>query len=410
MKMKQVIIILILTLMSEQSVFAQSDSILIKRIKADTSKLLMNVDAVYNRPFLQVGKTPVAVGGYLEANSNYFVTEGISEGLSFQMQRMTLFLSSTISNRIKFLSELEFEDGTKEINIEFAAIDLELHPLFIARGGIIMNPIGAFNQNHDGPRWEFVDRPISATQLLPATWSNVGFGLHGKKYSRHWVYAYEFYLTNGFDDNILSNTENKTFLPATKLNRDRFEESANGQPLLTAKMAIRQRSIGEVGFSYMGGVYNKFQEDGLILDKKRRVDTWAIDFNTTLPGKTYITGEVTFVHVNVPSTYTQQYGNRQWGGFIDVVRPIVRKSILGFEKSVLNLALRLEYVDWNNGSFKETGGNIAEDVFAITPGISFRPTGQTVLRANYRYHWTRDLFGNDAVKTAGLQIGFSTYF
>ena len=46
-----------------------------------------------------------------------------------------------------------------------------------------MNPIGAFNQNHDGPKWEFVDRPISATQMLPATWSNVGFGLYGKKYT-----------------------------------------------------------------------------------------------------------------------------------------------------------------------------------------------------------------------------------
>ncbi len=408
--MKQTILVLILIIVGEQSGFAQVDSVKRKRIKTDTSKLLMNVDAIYNRPFLQVGKTPVAVGGYLEANSQYFVTEGISEGLSFQMRRMTLFLSSTIYKRIKFLSELEFEDGTKEINIEFAAMDLELHPLFIVRGGIIMNPIGAFNQNHDGPKWEFVDRPISATQLLPATWSNAGFGLHGKKYSRHWVYAYEVYLTNGFDDSIIANSENKTFLPATKLNRDRFEESFNGQPLLTAKMALRQRNIGEVGISYMGGVYNKFQDDGLTLDEKRRTDTWAIDFNTKLPVKTYITGEVTFIHVNVPSTYTQQYGNRQWGGFLDIVQPIVQKPVLGFEKSVLNLALRFEYVDWNKGSFTETGGNIAEDIFAIVPAISFRPTSQTVLRANYRYHWTRDSFGNAAVKTAGLQIGFSTYF
>ena len=57
--------------------------------QTDTTKL--NMDAVYNRPFLQVGKLPVSVGGYLEANSSYFSSEGISEGLSFQARRMTIF-------------------------------------------------------------------------------------------------------------------------------------------------------------------------------------------------------------------------------------------------------------------------------------------------------------------------------
>ncbi len=88
------------------------------------------------------------------------------------MRRMTLFFSSTIGKKIKFLSELELEDGTKEINLEYAAMDIEFHPLVNLRGGIIMNPIGGFNQNHDGPRWDFIDRPISATTIIPSTLSN----------------------------------------------------------------------------------------------------------------------------------------------------------------------------------------------------------------------------------------------
>src|SRR4030095_14800648 len=160
------------------------------------------------------------------------------------------------------------------------------------RGGVVMNPIGAFNQNHDGPKWEFIDRPISATQMLPATFSNVGFGLYGKKFTKDWVYGYEAYLTNGFNDKIISNSENKTFLPATKEDEDRFEESFNGSMLVTAKTAGRNRKIGEICLSCMGGVYNKFEEDGLILDEKRRVDVFAIDFNTQLSKlKTFITAE-----------------------------------------------------------------------------------------------------------------------
>lgn len=402
---------LFIVLCSAPALFAQIDPSLLRRTPKDTGAIQMNMDAVYNRPFLQLGKLPVALGGYVEANYQYLKEDGISEGHQFQMRRLTLFVSSSISKRIKFLSEIEFEDGTKEINIEFASVDFELAPLLNFRGGVVMNPIGAFNQNHDGPKWEFIDRPISATQMLPATWSNVGFGVLGKKYSKDWVYAYEAYFTNGFDDQIINNSDGKTFLPASKTNPDRFEESFNGSPLFTGKVAVKNRKIGELGLSYMGGVYNKYQEDGLVLDKKRRLNVFAIDFNTTLPKtNTYINGEWAWVHVDVPETYTEQFGRKQQGGFVDVVQPVLKKPMMGFEKAVLNLALRVEYVDWNKGVFKSTGGNISDDVFAIVPAISWRPTAQTVIRLNYRRNRQQDLLGNPPATMAGFQFGISTYF
>ena len=402
---------LVIAILSFHTVSAQVDSTLFKRTALDTSKLLLNMDAVYNRPFLGVGKTPVSVGGYVEANYQHLGSDGVTDGHQFQMRRLTLFIASGISRRLKFLTEIEFEGGTKEINIEFASLDVEFHPLLNFRGGIVMNPIGAFNQNHDGPKWEFVDRPISATQLLPATWSNVGFGLYGKLFKNDWVYAYEAYLTNGFDDTIISNDQNKTFLPAAKANPDRFEESFNGVPLITGKIALRNKNIGELGLSYMGGIYNQFEVDGLVLDEKRRVDTWAVDFNTVLPHlDTYMTTEWAWVFVNVPTTYSQQYGRQQAGGFLDIVQPVLRKPLFGFERSVINANCRFEYVDWNIGKFVETNENIYDDVITILPGISWRPTSQTVIRLNYRYLWQRDLLGNSPSKTAGFQFGISSYF
>jgi hypothetical protein len=390
---------------------AQVDSTLFRRAPKDTSRVQLNMDAVYNRPFLTMAKIPVAIGGYVEANWQHLGTDGVTEGHQFQMRRLTLFVASSIYKRIKFLSEIEFEDGTKEINIEFASIDIEFHPLFNLRGGIVMNPIGAFNQNHDGPKWEFIDRPVSATQMLPATWSNVGFGVYGKLYKDNWVYAYEGYLTNGFDDQIINNAEGKTFLPATKLNPDRFEESFNGVPLLTVKTAVRNKKIGELGVSYMGGVYNKFQDDGLVLDERRRVHVFALDLNTTIAAsRTWINAELAWVNVDVPDTYSEQYGENQFGGFMDVVQPVFNGTIFGFERSVINAAFRAEYVDWNQGTFKETGTNISDDFISIVPGLSWRPTSQTVIRLNYRYNWQTDLFGNPPSKTAGFQMGFSSYF
>ncbi|MBI5856855.1 MAG: hypothetical protein HZB42_04315 [Sphingobacteriales bacterium] len=404
-------LLLLLLLELTWTLNAQIDPTLLRRVPKDTSRPQMNLDAVYNRPFLQLGKLPVALGGYAEANYQYLQEDGVTDGHQFQMRRLTLFVSSSIASRIKFLSEIEFEDGTKEINIEFASVDFEFNPLLNLRGGVVMNPIGAFNQNHDGPKWEFVDRPISATQMLPATFSNVGFGIYGKKFSKDWAFAYEAYLTNGFDESIIANTENKTFLPAVKENPDRFEESFNGSPLLTGKIAVRNNKIGELGMSYMGGVYNKYKEDGLTLDKKRRLNVFAIDFNSTVPeSNTYINGEWAWVHVDVPDTYTEQFGEKQQGGFVDFVQPVLKRSMLGFEDAVLNAALRLEYVDWNKGKFQSTGSNISDDVFSIVPAISWRPTAQTVIRFNYRYNWQKDILGNPPAKLAGFQFGFSTYF
>lgn len=390
---------------------AQIDSSLLRRRVKDTSGMLLNMDAVYNRPFLDVYKTPVALGGYLEGNWQHLGTDGISEGHQFQMKRVTLFVASTVARRIRFLSEIEFEDGTKEINIEFGALDLEVHPLLNFRGGIIMNPIGSFNQNHDGPKWEFVDRPVAATQVLPATWSNAGFGFYGKQFSKDWVYGYEVYLTNGLNDRIINNAAGRTSLPAAKQDRERFEESFNGVPMLTAKVAVKHRRVAEAGFSFVSGVYNKFEDDGLVLDMRRAVRIYAVDANTTLaPFKTYVNAEWVWVAVDVPGTYTQQYGNRQAGGFADIVQPVYSGNLLGFKTSVLNLACRVEYGDRNIGTFNETGTNIGDEYWGITPGISWRPTPQTVLRVNYKYSKETDLLGNPPSATGGFQAGISSYF
>lgn len=391
---------------------AQTDtSKIIQHIPADTSRQKLNMDAVYNRPFITAGKLPIAIGGYLEANTQYASTDGVSDGFSFQARRFTLFFSSTIAKKIKFLSELEFEDGTKEINIEFAAMDIEFHPLLNLRGGIIMNPIGAFNQNHDGPRWDFIDRPISATTIIPSTLSNVGFGFHGKYYFNNWILGYETYLTNGFDDNIISNDENRTSLVAGKSNPEKFEESNSGLPMFTGKLAIRNRKIGELGLSYMTGVYNKFQKDGLILDSKRSMTALALDFNTSFAkNRLNITGEIAKIFVDVPETYSQTFGTEQMGYFIDVVGTLLQRQMLGWEKAKLNFGLRFEYADYNQGKFKETGGNISDHIWAIVPTVAFRPVGTTVLRFNYRYHQETDLLGNPPANTGVIQFGFSTYF
>jgi hypothetical protein len=403
----------------------QIDSSLFTTGFTDTAKKGLTMDAIYDRPFLKLGKLPVSIGGYVESNWQYASTSGITVGNQFQFRRFSLFVASSITNRIKFLSEIEYEDDPSgdpdqattgpEFEIEYAALDIELHPLLNLRGGMIVNPIGSFNQNHDGPKWEFTDRPVAMTQMLPDTWSTTGFGLYGKYYRNDWMFGYEFYLTGGFNDSIIDNTEGKTFLPAAKSDPTRFFTSASGEPLVTGKVSVRNSKIGELGLSYMGGVYNTWRIEGTPVDNKRSVHVYDIDYNTVLSfTHTSLITEWAWVFVDIPPNYTQQYSNRQFGGFADIVQPVLRRKMLGWDNASLNLALRLEYVDWNLGTFTSTGTRMYNDLWSVMPGISFRPTQQTVLRFNYRHQKQRDITGNTIGATIGytgeFNFGISTYF
>ncbi|MCH8035290.1 MAG: hypothetical protein IH950_16245, partial [Bacteroidetes bacterium] len=130
-------------------------------------------DAIYDRPFI-TSAFPVALGGYLEGNTNYFSEDGVSEGFSMEFRRFNIFLYSTIIPRVRFFAELEFEHGTEEIAIETAQVEFELLQALVFRAGIIIVPIGAYNVNHDPPKYEFVERPLEATKIIPTTLSDIG--------------------------------------------------------------------------------------------------------------------------------------------------------------------------------------------------------------------------------------------
>ena len=122
---------------------------------------------IFQRPFIaSAGRT--AIGGYAEANGSYLVTDGVGEGWSMELRRFNIFLYSGVGRRIRFLSELEFEHGTEEISLETALVDFVITPSLVVRAGILLPPIGAFNANHDSPRYDFVERPLVSTEIIPA--------------------------------------------------------------------------------------------------------------------------------------------------------------------------------------------------------------------------------------------------
>jgi hypothetical protein len=364
-------------------------------------------DGIYARPF--IGAVSFAsIGGYVEGNTNYFVQDGVGDGFSMELRRFNVFLFSQVSPRLRFLSELEFEHGTEEIALETALVDLRIRPELIVRAGIVLPPIGYFNQNHDSPRWDFVERPLVSTDVIPSTLSEVGGGIYGRFVVRGAILSYDAYLTNGLADGVIGNELGRTNIPSGK-SGELFAEDNNGSPAISGRIAVRRPSLGEVGLSYYGGYYNAFRVEGEEVDDGRWLGITALDFGVGVWGAE-VRGELAHAAVDVPDGMVEVFGDVQWGGHLDVVVPVWRPRVLDYENALLALGIRVERVDYNRGTFASTGDPIRDDVTAVVPGVSFRPTAGTVFRANYRYHWIRDFAGNPTSRMAGFQLGFATYF
>ena len=365
-------------------------------------------DPIYDRPFIAAfGGGRTAVGGYVEGNTNYFSEDGVSEGFSMELRRFNLFLYSSIGSRISFFSELEFEHGTEEIKLETALIDFEISPALILRGGILLPPLGSFNQNHDSPKWDFIDRPLVSTQIIPSTLSEVGFGVHGQFFSTGLTLGYQAYLVNGLGEGVISNDESRTFLPGGK-SEEMFGEDNNGSPAFTGRINGRRPGVGEVGVSYYIGIYNNFRAEGEEVADRHHLSVTALDFSVDVWGAT-VQGEAAYARIQVPESLTDVFGKEQLGGFIEVIVPVLETTLFGLDDAVWNANVRLEHIDYNVGDFSSTGERIGDEVEALVLGTSFRPTSETVFKANYRHHWIDDLLGNP-IRLAGFQFGFATYF
>ena len=374
---------------------------------ATTSINAQDTEGIYDRPFIDLGQK-TAIGGYLEGNTNYFAEDGVTEGFSMEMRRFNIFLYSKISERVQFLSELEFEHGTEEIELETAQLDFKFNTGLNFRAGILLPEIGLVNANHDSPKWEIIDRPLSSTNLIPTTLSEVGFGLFGKFYVGENTIAYHGYATNGLQDGIILNEEGRTFVGGGK-SEEAFEEDNNGRLAYNGKLSIKNKKLGTLGLSFYRGVYNTFALEGEVVADERSVRIYAVDF--TIPVlKGVVQGEAVKVMVDVPNDIVEFYAKEQQGGFVEVVYPVYEKVMFGYENAVINTTARFEQIDYNMGTFKSTGGEIGDEVTAFVLGLSFRPTAGTVFRGNYRHHFTTDILGNAPAIMGGFQFGFASYF
>ena len=353
---------------------------------------------VYDRPYLTrlLGRT--AIGGYAEMHARWQRVAGATEERGFEAKRWILFTATDVSDFIRIGAELEFEEGAKEIKLEYAAVDFRVAPSFTLRGGMLLSPLGRFNLAHDSPLNEFTDRPLVSTEILGTTLSEPGFGALGLfPVGSGGRITYELYAVNGFGAGLIDDSPDGTRIP---LGRGNFEDN-NASPAIVGRVAWSPSLNFEIGVSAHHGAYNVFDDEGLQVDERRDLTIGVVDLEATVVGWR-ITGEAALVDVDIPATLTDIYASSQQGLYVELLRDFGRGWILTMPSSFFSAGARLDVVDMDAD---RPGDNTRQ----VTLGINFRPTADTAFKLNYLRGTGRDAFNNPA-DHAGFLFSIATYF
>lgn len=353
---------------------------------------------IYDKPHQTrlLGRT--AIGGYAEAHARYERVDGLQDEAGFQAKRFNLFANARVSDFVRFGVELEFEDGADEILLEYAAIDVRIHPSLTVRGGMILSPLGKFNLSHDSPLNEFTDRPLVSTELLGVALSEPGFGVLGQfGTGRTGRLTYEVYATNGFHDGLILDSEDGTRIP---LGRRNFEDN-NGSPAVVGRLAWSPKVGYELGVSTHHGAYNTFELEGARLDRRRNLTIGVVDAEAAVLG-VELRGEAARATLDVPEGLAGIYASEQRGIYVEGVRDFWRGRVATMPQSAFAVKARFDYVDFDTDL---EGTSIAQ----VTVGVNFRPTQDSAIKLDFVRGRGRDEF-NNLGEHAFVLASIATYF
>src|SRR3989339_1444468 len=110
--------------------------------------------------------------------------------------RFVIGLTHHFSERVRLNAEVDFEHAAKEMELEFAFVDVLLTGSFNIRAGSMLMPVGFLNEFHEPPLFYSVERPYVQKNIIPTSWQEGGIGVFG---TMGGDLRYRVYLVGGLD-------------------------------------------------------------------------------------------------------------------------------------------------------------------------------------------------------------------
>ena len=116
---------------------------------------------------------------------NYNRPTHANQNTQVDMRRFVLGYQHRFDEKTKVVTELEVEhavssaDDPGEVEVEQAYVERQLTPVWSARAGLFLMPVGLLNENHEPTAFYGVERNFVETAIIPSTWREGGFQLIG---------------------------------------------------------------------------------------------------------------------------------------------------------------------------------------------------------------------------------------
>ncbi len=120
----------------------------------------------------------------------------------FDLARAVFGIGYQFDERTEFNSEYEVEHAVAsasdvgEFEVEQFYVDRRLSDALSARAGLFLMPFGFLNEHHEPTNFYGVQRNFIETLIIPSTWREGGFNLHGDTPAG---FSWNVGLTTGFD-------------------------------------------------------------------------------------------------------------------------------------------------------------------------------------------------------------------
>jgi hypothetical protein len=148
--------------------------------------LSLSAQIVTKEDSLQAGlirnNNPTAISGYGEASYKY---NTYYKTATANLDRVVVFLGHRFSKKISLFTETEVENAkvtnngaNGEVSVEQAFLKFNANKDLYVVAGLFLPRIGITNENHLPTTFNSVARTQLETQLIPATWREIGIGIY----------------------------------------------------------------------------------------------------------------------------------------------------------------------------------------------------------------------------------------
>ncbi len=307
--------------------------------------------------------------------------------------RQVLYLGYKFSDSILMNSEIEFEHGSGgkngEVSVEFAYLDFLMCPVANFRTGMLLIPVGIYNQIHEPPTFFSVRRPEVEQKMIPTTWRANGAGVFGQLGEQ---IRYEFYASESLSATGSSGSFDESGI------RDGRQEGSKAKMediALSGRLDYELQPGSLLGASFFMGGTDQGQTGanvGLLLWdlhsrlKLGQLELRALYANTSLTNASSVTADFAA-------------GTSQYGYYVEAAYDILPHFMPQSEQALMPF-VRYEKFNTQAAVLSTVTASAANDKSYLVFGLCYLPHPNVALKVDYQNEILGDNSGVDSMRFA----------